>query len=89
MPATFHNLLLRYADQILICPLFVVAAVYSNFDMCFVTSDYDHTTHEERETCCINIEPDPTLMDPLPRLPILFEVVGQIAMHQCFLTSEG
>ncbi|KAI1782882.1 hypothetical protein LXA43DRAFT_1068178 [Ganoderma leucocontextum] len=83
------NTILGDAENIIIVPLSAVTMVYTNLTLYFATWEYNPDTDEEREICCTQFtEPSP-ILDPQLRVPILFEIIGQISLEECFLTVDG
>ncbi len=80
----FGSTILADAENIIIIPLYAIMMVYTSLTICFITWDFDPDTREEHEICCFT----PT-QHTQPNVPILFEVVGQIALEDCFLTADG
>ncbi|KAI1796507.1 hypothetical protein LXA43DRAFT_879942 [Ganoderma leucocontextum] len=85
----FGSTVLGDADNIIILPLSAITMVYTSLTLCFAMWEYDPETHEEREICCIRFTELPPYLDTRPTVPILFEVVGQIAREDCFLPADG
>ncbi len=92
LPTTMSNpgsTVLSDAEDIIIVPLSSVTMIYTTLLLCFLVWEYDPETREEREICCFRFSDLPSHIDPRPRIPILFEIIGQIAFEDCFLTADG
>ncbi|KAI1781642.1 hypothetical protein LXA43DRAFT_908153 [Ganoderma leucocontextum] len=85
----FGSTILAGAENIIIIPLYAITMVYISLTICFTTWDFDPDTHEEHEICCFRFTDLPPHLDPRPKVPILFKVIGQIALEDCFLTADG
>ncbi|KAI1781718.1 hypothetical protein LXA43DRAFT_1105466 [Ganoderma leucocontextum] len=77
------------AENIIIIPLAAVTMIFTQLSVCFSTWEYDPETHEEREICCLQFSNLPSSLDPRLKVPILFEIIGQITHEECFLTADG
>lgn len=84
MPADIITL--DSAPDIILCPLYFIT-MFPQFAVCFAITEDDEFTHEFRRICCLR--PDPLAYLPRPKRPVLFEVIGQIAAHDCHLTARG
>ncbi|KAI0658949.1 hypothetical protein C8Q70DRAFT_1054633 [Cubamyces menziesii] len=76
---------LEDAPRIILCPLHVVTSAHSNLVLCFATSD--ESGSEVRRMLCVR--KTPLVPGPRPRMPLLLEIVGQIAADNCYLTVDG
>ncbi|KAI1782540.1 hypothetical protein LXA43DRAFT_905512 [Ganoderma leucocontextum] len=83
------NTVLGDAENIVIVPLSTITMVYTNLALYFAMWEYDPDTDEEREICCTQFAEPPSYLDPQLRVPILFEIIGQISLEECFLTADG
>ncbi|KAI1788924.1 hypothetical protein LXA43DRAFT_893833 [Ganoderma leucocontextum] len=85
------NTVLGDAENIVIVSLPTITMVYINLALYFATWEYDPDTDEEREICCTQFTGLPSYLDVDPQLkvPILFEIIGQISPEECFLTADG
>ncbi|PIL35896.1 hypothetical protein GSI_01556 [Ganoderma sinense ZZ0214-1] len=84
--------ILANANNIVILPLYSLTMVYVNITLRFAPWEYDPETDEERKICCmkVDIAGFPAYLESLlPKVPILFEVIGQISPYDCFLTADG
>ena len=81
------------AENIIVVPLSTITMLYTRLTLRFATWEYDPDTDEEREICCTQFaeaEAPPHLdIDPLIKIPILFEIIGQISEEECYLTADG
>lgn len=77
---------LETASDVILCPLYFLSQ-FPQFVVCFAVTEVDEQTHEYRRICCLH--PNPVMFEPRARRPILFELIGQIATHDCHLTVRG
>lgn len=82
-PITLEN-----ATQTIIVPLYFLS-MFRQLLVCFAVTEYQHYAgkHEYRRICCLR--PDTTIFNPRQKRPVLFELVGQIAREDCYLTALG
>ncbi len=73
------------AEGIIIVPLSILCAPYSNLTVQFTGSGYVLETGEVRWLCCVQPHPDTTP----PTIPIIWELEGVISPFECFATSFG
>ena len=85
----FGYTLLADAENIIIIPLYAITMVYTSCIISFTTWEFDPDTREEHEICCFRFSNLPSYLDPRPKIPILFEVIAQIAPEDCFFTADG
>lgn len=76
---------LEGSPHILLCPLPVVTSVNNNLILQFALSE--HRGSKTRYIACA--QRAPLLPGPRPVLPLLLELLGQIAVTDCYLTSRG
>ncbi len=88
-PGRIGSTVLSDAENIVIIPLAAITMIYTNLYIRFLTWEYDQETHEEHEICCMQFSDLPSFLDPRPRVPILFEIIGQVSHEDCFLTTDG
>lgn len=89
MASLIGSTVLSDAENIIVVPLSTITMIYTNLAIYFVTWEYNPETDEEREICCTQLTELPSHLDPQLRVPILFEVIGQISPDECFLTADG
>ncbi|PIL33641.1 hypothetical protein GSI_04264 [Ganoderma sinense ZZ0214-1] len=76
---------LTQSKPIIICPLETFKSIYLFRNLRFGPIDRDGS--EKRHICCVCEDSPPALIRP--KTPILFDVLGQIAVEDCFLTARG
>ncbi|KAI1782565.1 hypothetical protein LXA43DRAFT_1068576 [Ganoderma leucocontextum] len=76
---------LSEAQSILICPLKSSNQHICSPSLCFVVINYNGS--EKHPICCICRDVSPHLF--LPKTPLIFNILGKIAMEHCFLTTQG
>ncbi len=69
----------------MMCPIEIFKSTYLYPCLCFGTTDRDGS--EKRYVCCVHKRANPQLL--LPKTPLVFNVYGQIAIEDCFLTARG
>ncbi len=77
---------LETSSNIILCPLYFLS-MFQEFVVCFAITEEDEETFEYRHICCLR--PDPLVFEPRPERPVLFELIGQIATRDCWLTALG
>ncbi|KAI1782149.1 hypothetical protein LXA43DRAFT_1104648 [Ganoderma leucocontextum] len=74
---------------VLMCPIEIFKSTYLFPSLCFGPTDRDGS--EKRQICCVrqgaNPAANPRLL--LPKTPLAFNIYGQIAVEDCFLTARG
>lgn len=80
---------LANAERIITIPLPAVTKLYTALCLCFLTWEYDLETQEEHKICCIHLSHLFPSLHTYPKVPILFEIIRQIAHEDCFLTANG
>ncbi|KAI1784484.1 hypothetical protein LXA43DRAFT_1066735 [Ganoderma leucocontextum] len=73
------------AESTMMCPIEVFKSTYLFPSLCFGPIDRDGS--EKRHICCVRQDASPRLF--LPKTPLVFNIVGQIAVENCFLTAHG
>lgn len=69
----------------LMCPVEIFKSTYLFGSLRF--GPIDHDGSEKRHTCCIPRDVIPRLL--LTKTPLLFKIIGQISVEDCFLTARG
>lgn len=77
---------LATSSDIILSPLYFLS-MFQEFVVCFAITDEDEETYEYRLICCLS--PNPLVYEPRANRPVLFEIIGQIARHDCWLTALG
>ncbi|KAI1782076.1 hypothetical protein LXA43DRAFT_1069363 [Ganoderma leucocontextum] len=78
-------IILDNMGAILMCPLEIFKSTYLFPSLRFAPTDRDGS--EKRQICCVYRDASPRLF--LPKTPLLFNIVGEIAVEECFLTARG
>ena len=87
MSALTTELTLQNAENVMMCPLYMLAATYVSFPVDFTTSIFNEAEHEVRRICCYR--PEGLAPNAPLNMPVMFEIVGRIATVDCFLTARG
>ncbi len=77
--------LVSLSDRTIICPLELFKSTYLFPTLRF--GPVDREGSEKRYVCCISPDALPRLISP--KTSILFNVLGEIAVKDCFLTAQG
>lgn len=86
MPQDDHTIInIDTADDVVLCPLHVLMSIDPVLEFCFATS-YRRDAEYRRIFCVRHARPNIILG---PKMPVLFEVIGQIAVQNCYLTTHG
>ena len=77
--------LVSLCEPLLMCPLEMFKSIHLFTHLCFGL--LNHNRSEKHHICCICEENPPFTTHP--KMPVLFNIVSQIAVEDCCLTARG